>query len=71
MAETWFIVRQNVPDGGQSGLDVGQASDIAAGRCGSKIATRQPVQLRQSGRFEVLSEFVKFRVHRILLRVYV
>jgi hypothetical protein len=33
MAETRLIGRQNLPDGGQSGLDVGQTTDIVGSGC--------------------------------------
>jgi hypothetical protein len=64
MAETRLMGGENLSDGGQSSLEVGQAADIAATGC--KVATHQPVQLRQSGRFKIRYEFMKFRVHQIL-----
>ena len=64
MAETRLMGGQNLSDGGQSRLDVGQATDIVATGC--KVATHQPVQLRQSGRFKIRNELTKFRVHQIL-----
>ena len=60
MSETRLIVRKNLPDGGQSDLDVCQAPDIAAGSC--KVATSQPVELRQSGSIKISNEFMKFHV---------
>ena len=50
MAETRLIIRQNLPDGGQSGVDVGQAFDIAAGRLLEQpvIVARRYLQHRSS-----------------------
>ena len=62
MAEPRLIGRQNFPGANQSHLEVGQRSDIAARGC--KVATYQPMKLRQSGRLKVHDQFTKFRIHQ-------
>ena len=61
MAEPRLIGPQNFPGANQSHLEVGQRSDIAARGC--KVATYQPMKLRQSGRLKVRDQFTKFRIH--------
>jgi hypothetical protein len=62
MAEARLMGCQNLPGGEQSHLQVGQGADIAARGC--KVATYQPMKLRQSGRLKVRDQFTKFRIHQ-------